>query len=114
MCKKYNHLIEPDVKLKKCIGGQFKNRIAFKCKIKKIIYTKFSEQGSIKKILSRFILLFKDTRYEEINAEITKSLNIQKVFPDYHDVHNWIIKANEESNLNLEYFFFLLLLVDDN
>ena len=43
-----------------------------------------------------------DSRYEEINAEITKNLNKNKEFPDYHDVYSWILKANEESNLELE------------
>jgi hypothetical protein len=71
--KKNKHLIDPDIKPKKNVGGVFSFRIKFNF-----------------------------TRYTEVNQTVEENLNKTKIFPDYIDVVEWIKQADKQYDLGFE------------
>ncbi|KAK3591447.1 hypothetical protein CHS0354_033446 [Potamilus streckersoni] len=45
--------------------------------------------------------VYEGTRYPEINTQIQKFINRNKIFPDYHDIKRLVTKANTFFKLNL-------------
>lgn len=44
---------------------------------------------------------FQGTRYKAVNRRIEKFINRKKVFPDYHDIRDIVVKVNKKEQLNL-------------